>query len=98
MPSSVRFGSRPSMPTIRWYSSGVNWCAWTTSGVTWLMILLRCRTGGNERTEDRQAIRGSHQRLGCALGMRHHSQDVAPGTQHAGDVTHRTVRVLDVPE
>src|SRR5262245_49061222 len=41
MPSSVRFGSRPMMPRMRWYSSAVRPCSAMRLGVIWLIF---CRS------------------------------------------------------
>src|SRR3989339_2100743 len=95
MPNSVMFGSRPRMDTIRSYSSGVNWCAWTISGVIWLMTLFSwgelTRVGLDQRLEHQPAVARSHQRFSGPFRMRHHAHHVAAFVQHAGDVAQRAV-------
>ena len=52
---------------------------------------------GNARThqrfEEKPAIGAAEERIGGALGMRHQAEDVAGGTDQAGDIVLRAVRV-----
>ena len=49
--------------------------------------------------EDDEAVGGAHQRVGGALGVRHHAQHVALAVEDAGDVADASrCRVVDVAE
>ena len=56
------------------------------------------RAASSHRLEDDQAVGRPHQRLGGALGVRHHAHHVALAVEDAGDVAQRAVGVIEVAE
>ncbi len=50
-----------------------------------------------DRNSD-QSVTRPHQRLGGALGVRHHAHHVASCVQNAGDVAHRAVGIIQIAE
>src|SRR5665647_2915099 len=101
MPSSVRFGSRPIMPTMSPYSSSVRPC--------WSRVFLSIMAGPfpadgaagrfppfeaeNEGGEDRPAVLAPEEGLRSPLRVGHQAEDVAFPVPDAGDIPEGAVDV-----
>ena len=85
------------------YSAGVSWCCAISSGVMATVAHAGAATSAAATAasidwKTHQAVGRTHQRVGGALGMRHHPHHVALAAQDAGDVAQRAVGVVQVAE